>query len=126
MVYRDRASSWAASGDEHAELQIRRQQGVCGAHPDTANNGILVKIISAASRLTDASVEPLDRPAGSPGGLPDLALRARVPDTVRAHGRVRTHLDPNDLADEAFLRRIPNKILVDAVDNDIFERIFHG
>jgi hypothetical protein len=35
-----------------------------------------------------------------------------------------TNLDPNDLADEAFLRRIPNKIFVDAVNDDVFDRIF--
>jgi len=35
-----------------------------------------------------------------------------------------TNLDPNDLADEAFLRRIPNKIYVDAVNEDVFDRIF--
>ena len=35
-----------------------------------------------------------------------------------------TNLEPSELADEAFLRRIPNKILVDAVAPDIFDEIF--
>src|SRR5215469_12090793 len=35
-----------------------------------------------------------------------------------------TNLDPSELADECFLRRIPNKILVDAVDPLVFDEIF--
>ncbi|MGA2133960.1 MAG: AAA family ATPase [Bryobacteraceae bacterium] len=35
-----------------------------------------------------------------------------------------TNLEPSELADEAFLRRIPNKILVDAVAPDVFDEIF--
>jgi hypothetical protein len=35
-----------------------------------------------------------------------------------------TNLDPSDLADEAFLRRIHNKIFVDAVDARAFDLIF--
>ena len=34
-----------------------------------------------------------------------------------------TNLNPSELADEAFLRRIPNKILVDAVSAPIFDEI---
>lgn len=36
-----------------------------------------------------------------------------------------TNLAPNELADEAFLRRIPNKILIPAVDADSFDSIVH-
>jgi len=36
-----------------------------------------------------------------------------------------TNLAPNELADEAFLRRIPNKILIPAVDSESFDAIFH-
>jgi hypothetical protein len=36
-----------------------------------------------------------------------------------------TNLDPNDLADEAFLRRIPNKIHVGAVEPVVFDEIFN-
>jgi hypothetical protein len=35
-----------------------------------------------------------------------------------------TNLAPTELADEAFMRRIPNKILVDAVGPEIFDEIF--
>ena len=35
-----------------------------------------------------------------------------------------TNLDPNDLADEAFLRRIQTKVLVEDVTDDIFDQIF--
>jgi len=35
-----------------------------------------------------------------------------------------TNLAPGELADEAFLRRIPNKILVDSVAPEIFDEIF--
>jgi len=35
-----------------------------------------------------------------------------------------TNLDPSDLADEAFFRRIQNKIFVDAVDEESFDEIF--
>jgi hypothetical protein len=35
-----------------------------------------------------------------------------------------TNLDPSDLADEAFLRRIHNKIYVEAVDSSSFDQIF--
>ncbi|MDP9053768.1 MAG: AAA family ATPase [Acidobacteriota bacterium] len=36
-----------------------------------------------------------------------------------------TNLAPHELGDEAFLRRIPNKILLDAVGADQFDAIFH-
>ena len=36
-----------------------------------------------------------------------------------------TNLNPSDLADEAFLRRIQNKIYVEPVDSDVFEEIFN-
>ncbi|MGA2590715.1 MAG: AAA family ATPase [Bryobacteraceae bacterium] len=35
-----------------------------------------------------------------------------------------TNLAPSELADEAFLRRIPNKILVDSVEREVFDEIF--
>ena len=35
-----------------------------------------------------------------------------------------TNLDPYDLADEAFLRRIQTKVLVESVSADIFDQIF--
>jgi SpoVK/Ycf46/Vps4 family AAA+-type ATPase len=35
-----------------------------------------------------------------------------------------TNLDPSDLADEAFLRRIQNKILIEPVEPHVFDQIF--
>ncbi len=35
-----------------------------------------------------------------------------------------TNLDPNDLADEAFLRRIQTKVLVEDISEDVFDQIF--
>jgi hypothetical protein len=35
-----------------------------------------------------------------------------------------TNMEPHELADDAFLRRIPNKILIRPVDGDTFDRIF--
>src|SRR5947209_15576465 len=36
-----------------------------------------------------------------------------------------TNLDPRDLADEAFLRRIQTKVMVENVSDDVFDRIFN-
>lgn len=36
-----------------------------------------------------------------------------------------TNLEPSELADEAFLRRIPNKILISGLDAETFDAIFH-
>jgi hypothetical protein len=36
-----------------------------------------------------------------------------------------TNMNPHDLADEAFLRRIQTKVLVDNVTADVFDQIFH-
>ena len=36
-----------------------------------------------------------------------------------------TNLEPSELADEAFLRRIPNKIRISGVDAEAFDAIFH-
>jgi SpoVK/Ycf46/Vps4 family AAA+-type ATPase len=36
-----------------------------------------------------------------------------------------TNLDPNDLADPAFLRRIQNKIYVEPVNSEVFDKIFY-
>jgi hypothetical protein len=36
-----------------------------------------------------------------------------------------TNLDPNDLADEAFLRRIQNKIHMETANSQVFDEIFN-
>jgi hypothetical protein len=37
-----------------------------------------------------------------------------------------TNLDPKDLVDDAFLRRIRHKVCIDAPQRDIYEKIFNG
>ena len=90
-----------------------------------ANNGILViddfgRQIVSPMHLLNRWIVPLDR------RVDYLTLRYGLKFQIPFELTVvfATNLDPNDLADEAFLRRIPNKIYVDAVNNDIFERIF--
>lgn len=90
-----------------------------------ANNGILViddfgrQIVSPVF-LLNRWIVPLDRHSDY------LSLRYGLKFQVPFEVTVvfATNLEPADLADEAFLRRIPNKILVDAVDDEVFERIY--
>ena len=90
-----------------------------------ANNGILLiddfgrQMISPRD-LLNRWIVPLDRRVdflslGS-GGKFDIPFELQVVFS--------TNLAPEELADEAFLRRIPNKILVEAVDGDTFDAIF--
>jgi hypothetical protein len=90
-----------------------------------ANNGTLViddfgRQIVSPMFLLNRWIVPLDR------RVDYLALSYGLKFQVPFELAVvfATNLDPNDLADEAFLRRIPNKIFVDAVDDDVFDRIF--
>jgi hypothetical protein len=90
-----------------------------------ANNGMLViddfgRQIVSPMYLLNRWIVPLDR------HVDYLTLRYGLKFQVPFELTVvfATNLDPSDLADEAFLRRIPNKILVDAVDGDVFDRIF--
>lgn len=90
-----------------------------------ANNGILLiddfgrQMISPRD-LLNRWIVPLDRRVDflSPGsgGKFDIPFELQV---VFA-----TNLAPSELADEAFLRRIPNKILVDSVESSVFDEIF--
>ncbi|MBX3436031.1 MAG: hypothetical protein KF861_00855 [Planctomycetaceae bacterium] len=43
---------------------------------------------------------------------------------VRAVDRLSTNLDPRELVDQAFLRRIRHKIPIDSPDRDMFSEIF--
>jgi len=91
-----------------------------------ANNGILLiddfgrQMISPRD-LMNRWIVPLDRRVdflslGS-GGKFDIPFELLV---VFA-----TNLEPHELGDEAFLRRIPNKILVGGVEPEAFDAIFH-
>lgn len=90
-----------------------------------ANNGILLiddfgrQMISPRD-LLNRWIVPLDRridflSLGS-GGKFDIPFELQIVFS--------TNLAPQELADEAFLRRIPNKIMVEAVDGDTFDAIF--
>jgi hypothetical protein len=108
------------------ELQLEESTRVYAAPVQMrANNGILViddfgRQIATPVYLLNRWIVPLDR------RVDYLTLRYGLKFQIPFEMTVvfATNLDPNDLADEAFLRRIPNKILVDAVNEDVFDRIF--
>jgi hypothetical protein len=90
-----------------------------------ANNGILIiddfgRQMLSPRDLLNRWIVPLDR------RVDYLTLASGMKFQVPFELMVvfSTNLDPNDLADEAFLRRIQTKIMVEEVSDDIFERIF--
>ncbi len=90
-----------------------------------ANNGILViddfgRQLLSPRELLNRWIVPLDR------RVDYLTLASGMKFKVPFELMVvfSTNLDPNDLADEAFLRRIQTKVLVEAVSDEIFEQIF--
>jgi hypothetical protein len=90
-----------------------------------ANNGILLiddfgRQMMSPRDLLNRWIVPLDRRVdflsfGS-GGKFDIPFELQIVFS--------TNLSPHELADEAFLRRIPNKILLQAPDADQFDKIF--
>jgi hypothetical protein len=90
-----------------------------------ANNGILLiddfgRQMMSPRDLLNRWIVPLDRridflSLGS-GGKFDVPFEIQIVFS--------TNLAPHELADEAFLRRIPNKIFVDATNADQFDQIF--
>jgi len=90
-----------------------------------ANNGILLiddfgRQLMSPRDLLNRWIVPLDR------RVDYLTLRYGVKFQIPFETMVvfSTNLEPSDLADEAFLRRIQNKILVEAVDSQSFDQIF--
>jgi len=90
-----------------------------------ANNGILLiddfgRQLMSPRDLLNRWIVPLDR------RVDYLTLRYGVKFQIPFETMVvfSTNLEPSDLADEAFLRRIQNKILVEAVDPQSFDLIF--
>src|SRR5206468_2610879 len=90
-----------------------------------ANNGILIiddfgRQVLSPRELLNRWIVPLDR------RVDYLTLASGMKFQVPFELMVvfSTNLDPHDLADEAFLRRIQAKIMVEEVSHDIFERIF--
>ena len=90
-----------------------------------ANNGILIiddfgRQVLSPRDLLNRWIVPLDRRKDY------LTLASGMKFQVPFELMVvfSTNLDPHDLADEAFLRRIQTKVLVEGVSNEIFDQIF--
>lgn len=114
-------------GELHAamlDLQLDRDTGVYMAPLQLkANNGVLViddfgRQAMTPDALLNRWIVPLDR------GVDYLTLHGRkieVPFEVKAV--LSTNLDPKDLGDEAFFRRIHNKVYIGACTDDQFDWI---
>ena len=108
------------------ELRLDEASGIYAAPLQMkANNGILLiddfgRQLMSPRDLLNRWIVPLDR------RIDYLMLRYGVKFQIPFEVMVvfSTNLDPSDLADEAFLRRIHNKILVEAVDPASFDQIF--
>jgi predicted ATPase with chaperone activity len=108
------------------ELRLDESSGIYAAPLQMkANNGILIiddfgRQLMSPRDLLNRWVVPLDR------RVDYLTLRYGVKFQVPFELMVvfSTNLEPADLADEAFLRRIHNKIYVEAVDAGSFDQIF--
>ncbi len=108
------------------ELRLDDSSGIYAAPLQMkANNGIFIiddfgRQLMSPRDLLNRWIVPLDR------RVDYLTLRYGVKFQIPFELMVvfSTNLDPADLADEAFLRRIHNKILVEAVDQGNFDQIF--
>src|SRR5450755_4322261 len=109
------------------ELRLDESSGIYAAPLQMkANNGIFIiddfgRQLMSPRDLLNRWIVPLDR------RVDYLMLRYGVKFQIPFELMVvfSTNLEPSDLADEAFLRRIHNKIFVDAVDAGAFDQIFH-
>jgi predicted ATPase with chaperone activity len=108
------------------ELRIDDSSGIYAAPLQMkANNGIFIiddfgRQLMSPRDLLNRWIVPLDR------RVDYLSLRYGVKFQIPFEVMVvfSTNLDPQDLADEAFLRRIHNKILIESVDSSTFDQIF--
>ena len=108
------------------ELRLDEASGIYAAPLQMkANNGILLiddfgRQLMSPRDLLNRWIVPLDR------RVDYLTLRYGVKFQIPFELMVvfSTNLEPSDLADEAFLRRIHNKIYVEAVDAPSFDQIF--
>jgi hypothetical protein len=108
------------------ELRLDEASGIYAAPLQMkANNGILIiddfgRQLMSPRDLLNRWIVPLDR------RVDYLTLRYGVKFQIPFETMVvfSTNLEPSDLADEAFLRRIHNKIYVEAVDAQSFDQIF--
>lgn len=109
------------------ELRLDEASGIYAAPLQMkANNGIFIiddfgRQLMSPRDLLNRWIVPLDR------RVDYLMLRYGVKFQIPFELMVvfSTNLEPSDLADEAFLRRIHNKIFVEAVDDKVFDQIFH-
>jgi hypothetical protein len=107
------------------ELRLDESSGIYAAPLQMkANNGILLiddfgRQLMSPRDLLNRWIVPLDR------RVDYLTLRYGVKFQIPFELMVvfSTNLEPSDLADEAFLRRIHNKICVEAVDPGSFDQI---
>jgi hypothetical protein len=108
------------------ELRLDEATGIYAAPVQMkANNGIFVvddfgRQLMSPRELLNRWMVPLDR------RVDYLALRYGVKFKIPFELMVvfSTNLDPRELADEAFLRRLHNKVYVGAVDPETFDEIF--
>lgn len=108
------------------ELRLDEASGIYAAPLQMkANSGILIiddfgRQLMSPRDLLNRWIVPLDR------HVDYLTLRYGVKFQIPFELMVvfSTNLEPADLADEAFLRRIHNKIYVEAVDANSFDQIF--
>ena len=108
------------------EFRLDESSGIYAAPLQMkANNGIFIiddfgRQLMSPRDLLNRWIVPLDR------RVDYLMLRYGVKFQIPFELMVvfSTNLEPSDLADEAFLRRIHNKIFVDAVDEKAFDQIF--
>jgi hypothetical protein len=108
------------------ELRLDEASGIYAAPLQMkSNNGILIiddfgRQLMSPRDLLNRWIVPLDR------RVDYLTLRYGVKFQIPFESMVvfSTNLEPSDLADEAFLRRIHNKIYVEAVDANSFDQIF--
>jgi predicted ATPase with chaperone activity len=108
------------------ELRLDESSGIYAAPLQMkANNGIFIiddfgRQLMSPRDLLNRWIVPLDR------RVDYLTLRYGVKFQIPFELMVvfSTNLDPSDLADEAFLRRIQNKIEVEPVQAQVFDMIF--
>jgi hypothetical protein len=109
------------------ELRLDESSGIYAAPLQMkANNGLFIiddfgRQLMSPRDLLNRWIVPLDR------RVDYLTLRYGVKFQIPFELMVvfSTNLDPADLADEAFLRRIHNKIYIEACDAVVFDQIFH-
>jgi hypothetical protein len=109
------------------ELRLDESSGIYAAPLQMkANNGLFIiddfgRQLMSPRDLLNRWIVPLDR------RVDYLTLRYGVKFQIPFELLVvfSTNLDPSDLADEAFLRRIHNKIYIEACDQTVFDSIFY-